>query len=84
MKMVMFYIPDEMDDVLARASAVEAIGWELHNAELERMVVNVFNLGWGVSASELEISIASKTDQGVLTTNFDSERGHVSHTWSKG
>jgi hypothetical protein len=81
MKMVVFYVPDHMDETDARATAVEAIGWALHDAELEAAKVQVFNAGWGVEASELEVSIASKTSDGILKTEYNSETGTVYHHW---
>lgn len=72
-------IPDDMDIEDARAGCVEAIGWLAHDMATEDC--DVFNAGWEVSGSEMEISIASKTSKGILQTYYNSETGCVSNTW---
>lgn len=63
----------------------ETKAYELHEQEAERMKAEFYNCGWGVSAEENWISIASKTSKGILMTNVDfgpaPEPPIVTHEW---
>lgn len=74
-------IPDDVEIDEIRSNVVEGIGFYLHELEAQRKVADFHNMGWGVAGSELAISIASKTSHGILTTNYDSETGHLEHRW---
>ena len=84
MRTYMFWFPDDMTDEeleIVVGNATEAIGYALHEKECEAKGAEFYNEGWGVDASNTEISIASKTSKGILTTNYDSSTGKVEHDW---
>jgi hypothetical protein len=58
--------------------------YEIHLAEAERAKAEVYNLGWGVNSEGAWISIASKTSEGILTTDVDFSGANpkITHEWS--
>ncbi len=57
-------MPDTREEALMAA----------HDAEAERLGVEILNYGWG----QHDFGIASKTTAGVLSTEMDAE-GHITH-----
>ena len=56
----------------------------IHYAEIERVGAECWNFGWGTNVEGNWISIASKTSEGILTTNVDFDAGGtVEHVWRK-
>lgn len=59
--------------------------YNIHAGEALRCKATIHNLGWGSNAVGNWISIASKTDKGILQTtiDFDCTPISVEHTWRK-
>jgi len=56
--------------------ALEQFVLKEHDKELKRKKATAYNYGWG----QTEDGIASKTDRGILSTDY--HNGRIEHSWS--